>query len=500
MNTNSSWSRRDFLKTASAATLSALAAGFPRAVMSAEDAPEKIKATADTVILLWMGGGMAHTETFDPKRYTPFEKGMAPDAFLSTFPSIPTTVDGIRFSEGLEKMAAVMDRGTLIRSYTAGDLGFILHSRHQFQWHTGYAPPQTVAAPHLGAVIARTLGPLNPAVPAFINVGQRFDNGEGEELKAFTTAGFLGSEYGPFNIPFPDQAADTVRPPGGMTPGRFEDRNKFYKKMLAASPIGQHGSDYQKESLLRSLDNAHRLLSSPAAKAFDLSLEPLESTRKYVSGYQPGQRFNASQDRFGAKYEEQMVGRFGLGCLLARRLAEVGARFIEVTTEYIPFLNWDTHENGHARLVAMKQQIDAPIAQLVLDLEARGLLDRTLIVLASEFSRDAMIEGKPDKLIKNQVEVPAKVEDPKHYGMHRHFTDAGCVLLYGGGMKRGHVHGLTAEERPCKTIQDRVIIEDLHASIYRTVGISPKLAYNIEERPFYATRNGEGKPVMGLFA
>ena len=500
MSTNSTWSRRDFLKTASAATLSALAAGFPRVVHSAEVDVEKIKATADTVIVVWMGGGMAHTETFDPKRYMPFEKGMAPDSFLSTFPSIPTAVDGIRFSEGLEKMAAVMDRGTLIRSYTAGDLGFILHSRHQFHWHTGYAPPQTVAAPHIGAFMSRTLGPLNPAVPAFINIGQRFDNGEGEELKAFTTAGFLGSEYGPFNIPFPDQAAATVRPPGGMTPGRFEDRNKFYKKILAASPIGEHGSDYQKESLLRSLDNAHRLLSSPAAKAFDLSLEPLESIRKYVPGYQPGQKFEAKRDAAGAKYEDQMVGRFGLGCLLARRLAEVGARFIEVTTEYIPFLNWDTHENGHARLVAMKKQIDSPIAQLVLDLEERGLLNRTLIILASEFSRDAMIEGKPDNLIKNQVEVPNKVEDPKHYGMHRHFTDAGCVMLYGGGMKRGHLHGLTADERPCKTIKDRVIIEDLHASIYRAVGISPKLSYDIEKRPFYTTRNGEGKPVMDLFA
>jgi hypothetical protein len=165
------YSRRDFLKTASAATLAALAAGFPQRVISAEAAAEKFTPTADTVIVLWMAGGLSHTETFDPKRYTPFEKGMSSSAFLSTFPNIPTAVDGIRFSTGLEKMAAVMDRGTLIRSYTAGDLGFILHSRHQYHWHTGYAPPQTVAAPHLGAVIARTLGPLNPAVPAFINIG-----------------------------------------------------------------------------------------------------------------------------------------------------------------------------------------------------------------------------------------------------------------------------------------------------------------------------------------
>ena len=273
-----------------------------------------------------------------------------------------------------------MDRGGLLRSYTAGDLGFILHSRHQYQWHTGYAPPQTAAAPHLGGIIARTLGPLNPAIPPFINIGQRFDVGEGEELKAFTTAGFLGSEYGPFNIPYPDQAADTVRPPTGMSPSRFEDRNGFYKKLLAASPIGEFGSGYQKESLLRSLDNAHRLLSSPAAKAFDLSLEPVESLKKYLpEGVDPGQAVSAKQTRDGS-YEAQTLGRFGLGCVLARRLAEVGARYIEVTTEYIPFLNWDTHEHGHEKLVNMKKQIDGAVSQLLLDLEERGLLKRTLIV------------------------------------------------------------------------------------------------------------------------
>src|SRR6185436_7544246 len=235
--------RRDFLSRASAATLSALAAGVPRAV-SAQDSG-RIVPTADAVIVLWMAGGMAHTETFDPKRYTPFESGLKPAQVLSTFPSIDTAVDSIKVSKGLERIATVMDRATLIRSYTAGDLGFILHSRHQYQWHTGYAPPQTAAAPHLGAIIARTLGSKNPAVPPFINIGQRLDVGEGEELKAFTTAGFLGTEFGPF---------------------------------------GQEGSSYQRDSLLRAYDNAHRLLSSPAAKAFDLSLEPLEHIQKYVPG------------------------------------------------------------------------------------------------------------------------------------------------------------------------------------------------------------------------
>ena len=489
--------RRDFLKSASAATLAALSARAPR-VFAAEPL-EKITPTADTVIVLWMAGGMAHTETFDPKRYQPYEKGMEPKGVLSTFPSVPTAVDGVHFSEGLERIGKVMDRGTLIRSYRAADMGFILHSRHQFHWHTGYVPPQSVAAPHIGAVIARTLGPLNPAIPAFINIGQRFDLGEGEELKAFTTAGFLGTEYGPFNIPFPQDAAETVRPPAGMTAGRFEDRNNFYKKLLAASPIGKHGSDYQKESFLRSMDNAHRLLSSPAARAFDLTLEPKESVAKYVPRDFDMSKLSTAPSRYGS-YEEKTIGRFGLGCLLARRLAEVGARYIEVTTEYIPFLNWDTHENGHTRAAAMKAMIDGPVSQLILDLEDRGLLKRTLVVLASEFSRDMMIEGKDNKPIRNQVKVPDRIEEEKFYGMHRHYTDAGCVLLFGGGMRRGFVYGQTADERPCKIIKDPVIIDDLHASIYRAVGIAPRLAYDVEQRPFYVTNNGKGKPIMELFA
>lgn len=492
------FTRREFVRTLSGATLGALAAGHPQAWGGEGGAT--LPATADCLVVLWMGGGMAHTETFDPKRYTPFEKGLDPARVLSTFPSIPTSVDGVRFTAGLERLAAVMDRGTLIRTYTAGDLGFILHSRHQFHWHTGYTPPQTVACPHLGSFLARTLGPRDPAVPAFINIGQRFDVGEGEELKSFTTAGFLGSEYGPFNVPFPDAAKDVVTPPGGMSPERFENRERFFRRLLEASPVGQLGSDYQRESFLRSRENAHRLLSSPAAKAFDLSLETPEKVAQYVpGGWDFSRRLGGDFIRDGS-YEEQNIQRFGLGCLLARRLVEAGARFIEVTTEYIPFLNWDTHEHGHEKVVNMKRAIDGAVAQLVLDLEERGLLDRTLVVLASEFSRDMMQEGKPGRPVKDQVPVPDRIESLTHYGMHRHFTDAGSVLMFGGGMRRGHVHGETAEERPCVTVRDPVVIEDLHATLYRAMGIPADLAYLVEKRPFYVTRDGHGKVIRSLFA
>jgi len=360
-------------------------------------------------------------------------------------------------------------------TYTAGDLGFILHSRHQYHWHTGYAPPQTVAAPHIGAWIAKTLGPLNPDVPAFIDIGQAFSVGEAEELKAFHTAGFLGSEFGPFMIPDPADAVSTVRPPGGMDLGRFQSRHELFKRLAAASPIGRTGSEFQQASLLRSMDNAHRLLTSPAASAFDLTQEPPESYAKYDTG------------------------RFGLGCLLARRLCEAGARFIEVTTEYEPFKRFDTHEDGHTRMRELKVMIDAPVAQLVLDLEERGFLDRTLVVLASEFSRDMVTEGKPGKLVRDQVDVPKQMTELKHYGMHRHFTDAGSLLLFGGGIRRGVRYGTTADERPCKTLDKPVRIEDLHATIFHALGIPPDHGYTTEGRPFYVTKDGLGKPILELF-
>ena len=95
--------------------------------------------------------------------------------------------------------------------------------------------------------------------------------------------------------------------------------------------------------------------------------------------------------------------------------------------------------------------------------------------------------------------VPESMTEPKHYGMHRHFTDAGCVLLFGGGAKRGFLYGKTADERPCKTIENPVSIEDLHATIYRALGIPADLAYEVEKRPVKITRDGKGQAIQALF-
>ena len=465
--------RRAFMGTTAAATLSALIGHEPRA---AHAQGARRDATADAVIVLWMAGGMAQTETWDPKRYTPFEPGVRTERVLSTFPAIDTAADHIKISQGLERVARVMDRGAIIRSFQAPDLGYILHSRHQYHWHTGYIPPQTVAMPHIGAVISKTLGPRNPTVPAFISIGQNLEIGaESAAVKAFHTAGFLGSEHGPFIVTNPQDAAAAVRPPAVLGESRFLSRRQLYEKLLAKEPVYEYAGDFQRESLIRSLDSADRLLSSPSAKAFDLSLEP-------KGGYDP---YN--------------TGRFGQGCLLARRLVEAGARFVEVTTEYIPFRYWDTHERGHERAKAMKEQIDAPLAQLVLDLEERGLLDRTLVVLASEFGRDAITEGKVGKEVKDQANTPDVMTAPEHYGMHRHFTAAGSVVLFGGGIRKGVLYGKTADERPCTTIENPVPVENLHATIYHALGIAPDTSYIAEKRPIYVTQDGKGQPILELF-
>ena len=468
--------RRDFLKKLGAASTAAMMSGAPQLVRGKDI--EHPEAKADACILLWLAGGMAAPETFDPKRYAPFEKGMSVDSVLSTFPAIDTAVDDIKICAGLENIATVMDRGTLIRSAVQPDLGSILHSRHQYHWHTGYVPPQTVACPHLGSWIARVLGPNNNVMPTFINVGQRLEGvGEKEELKAFTTAGFFGNEYGPMNLPFPEQAAQSVRPPEGMTGERFTNRDKLFRKLVDQSPRRDYASDFQQESLMRSMDNAHRLLSSREREAFDLELESKETREIYDTG------------------------RFGRGCLLARRLVENGARFVEVTTEYVPFLHWDTHAEGHNTVDRLHKEIDRPIAQLVLDLEKRGLLDRTLVIIASEFSRDALIEGKPGSEANDQATHKVDViTEEKHYGLHRHFTGGTSVAMFGGGVKRGYLYGKTADERPLVAVENPITVMDLHATIMTAMGVSPKTEFSIEGRPFYVTEDGKGKAVMDIFA
>ena len=167
-------------------------------------------------------------------------------------------------------------------------------------------------------------------MPAFIAIGQTVEGaGEIATLKAFHTAGFLGTEHGPFLIVDPQDAASAVRPPKELGDARFQQPAGAARDAARAG-AGAPGTaaTFSASRWCRSLDAADRLLRSPSAKAFDLSLEPKET------------------------FDAYNTGRFGQGCLLARRLVEAGARYVEVTSEYIPFVYWDTHENGHERATA----------------------------------------------------------------------------------------------------------------------------------------------------
>lgn len=461
------FSRRDFTKSLSATTLAALAANAP-SLSFAEEKPQRPKATADSMILLWMGGAMGQTESFDPKRMSEYKVGLETKSLICTFPRIDTACDHIKFCEGVEGLASLMDKGSLIRSYVARDYGALAedlqHIPFQYKWHTGYTTPSTVPAPFIGSWISKVLGPLNPDLPANIEIC-RSDKTANVflSLGAFNPAGFFGAEHGPLFVPDPAAAMQTIA--SRIDPGRFDARYRAFKDAVNTSPASDLASAYQKQSMVNSMESAYRLMRSPSVKAFDLSAEPKDV------------------------YDKYNTGRFGLGCLLARRLVENRARFVEVHVDFENAKGWDTHSDGHTGQMAMKKTIDRPVTQLIKDLEERGLLDRTLVVLATEFGRAAAGRGS----------TKAKtISKPSEFGLHGHFSSAASVLMFGGGIKKGVVYGKTNDEFPCETVEKPVFIQDLHATLYQALGISPKTAYDIEKRPFYVTRDGKGKAIPEL--
>ena len=149
----------------------------------------------------------------------------------------------------------------------------------------------------------------------------------------------------------------------------------------------------------------------------------------------------------------------------------------------------------------MHAQIDRPVARLIQDFELRGLLDRTLVVIACEFIQDAIIEGAPGSNAFDQATVKVDVvSEMKYYGLHRHFTGGTSVVMFGGGMEKGLVYRETVPERPLVAIRNPVTVTDLHTTIMTAMEIPPDTGLEVEGRPFYVTRDGKGKPLTELFS
>ena len=190
--------RRTFLRSAAAAGVgAALPARF------AFGAPQLTPGTADAVIYIWLPGGIAQTDTWDPKGYTPFQAGMKGSEMLGTCKPIPTAADGVVLGEGLEQIASVMDRGTVLRSLTSDTKFGAIHLKAQYYASTGYLFPAGVKAPSIGAVIGRTLGRRHKDIPPYIYVGRDIDTSDEEKLfiSEYLGPGFYGVRHAPFRLP-----------------------------------------------------------------------------------------------------------------------------------------------------------------------------------------------------------------------------------------------------------------------------------------------------------
>ena len=483
--------RRSFLQAAGAAGAAAL---LPRSALASK--PQITAGKADSVIYIWLPGGIAQTDTWDPKQHTPFQAGMKGSDLLGTCKPIPTAADGIFLGEGLEEIASVLDRGAIVRSLTSDTKFGAIHLKAQYYASTGYLFPAGVKAPSIGAVVARSLGRRHKDIPPYIYVGRDIDTSDEEKLfiSEYLGPGFYGVGYAPFMIPDPAKGVATLSAVGGMRPERL-DRRQAYLRAISGLTERELREANKVQDYLKVMDDARAMMDSPVKRAFRLEEEKPET----LAAYQP------QAGRYDVQDQSYYYGnRFGNGLLLARRLVESGARFVQVEYQYGPFKGFDMHENGFSRMAEMKRQIDRPIAQLIRDLDQRGLLDRTLVVIATEFGRTIASQPaagvEPDGFAERHTGDTLVIENERMYGFHGHFSSTNCMLFFGGGFKRGLAYGKTADRHPMLPVEHPVRLIDLLATMYKALGIPPDWSYETEGRPFYVTNNGKGQAIGALLA
>jgi uncharacterized protein (DUF1501 family) len=493
--------RREFL-TAGAH----LAAGMTLGIRSVPGAPadnavKKFEGRANAVIMIYLPGGVAQQDTWDPKAHTPFQRGMRGSELLSTCRTIRTAADPISLGEGMEQIAAFMDHTALIRSLRTRARFGASHVKAQFYAMTGYLEPVGLKPPSIGSVVARSLGPRNPNVPPYIYIGADANPGSNvdkQKAAEFTGPGFYGSDYAPFRVTDPARGLETLNALAAIGERRLDRRLEYLAALSRAA--GQDGATAA--HYLKVIGDARRMMDSPVKKAFAWAKEESAQT---IKAYEPVVPSAALRDKSYDYYS-----RFGHSLLLARRLVEAGARFVQVELQYDPFKGFDMHEDGAARMVEMKKQIDGPMAQLLRDLKQRGLLDRTLVVIESEFGRTIasdpaqQIDGKAGTEAIGATEehdgTKLTIDSEKMYGLHGHFSTNHTVVLLGGAVRGGTVYGKTADRHPMLPVENQVELPDIHATIFKALGIPADHSYITEGRPFYVTKDGKGRAIDVVLA
>ena len=422
--------RRDLIKSAAIAGLGATGTAFGA---SRVDAP--LRGKADSCILLWLGGGAGHIDTLDPKVKTAGD--LKPGSY---YDSIPTSVPGIRVCEHMPRTAKLMDRSIILRTVSHDIVS--QHGAASNLMHTGRKPSGTIQYPSMGSIVSHELGSKSDDVPAYVIMG--YPN-------IMRDPGFLGAKHGYVYL------TQTDTGPGGLTraPDVDESRQQRRERLLG---------------VLRENYKADR----PGDPAVQSQIDVNEQGFR-MAGPRFMNVFNL--DKESSSVRELYGGEFGQRCLLARRLVHAGVRFVEVSFN-LNFLNgsgWDVHQQGILKQHLLIQDLDKGMATLIEDLEKLKILDRTLIVVATEFGRPPEFDS---------------------LGGRGHQSVAFSCMLAGGGLRTGQAIGET-DELGRAAVTKPITVPDFHATVHAALGIDPVKVLYAGKRPVPITDHG--KPVAEVF-
>ena len=359
---------------------------------------------ADSVIHIFLPGGIAHQETFDPKPFAPVE-------YRGELAHVATKIEGEFFSETLAKTAGVADKMTIVRSMTHGEAA---HERGTHNMFTGYRPSPALVYPSMGSVVSHEYGPRND-LPPYVCVPN--------QPNTYAGTGYLSSSFSPFSLGA-DPASKGFRVqdldlPSGVDEPRFAGR----RDVLAA--VNDHFARKEKADGLTAMDTfydrAYSLIGSPKAReAFNIHAET-----------------DAIRDEYGRNAAGQRM-------LMARRLVEAGVRFVSLS-----YGSWDLHAGIAGGMKGQMPAFDQGFSTLIRDLDRRGLLDRTLVMVSSEFGRTPKINKDAGR---------------------DHWPKVFSVALAGGGIKKGFVFG-ASNATATEPERDPIGPEDLATTVYHQLGI-----------------------------
>lgn len=365
---------------------------------------DNIEAKAKSVIHIFLPGGIAHQETFDPKPYAPIE-------FRGELGVSQTNIPGEVFCETLPQTSQFADRLTVIRSMTHGEAA---HERGTHNMFTGYKPSPALIFPSMGSVVSHEYGPRNNLPPYVCIPGVPNE---------FASTGYLSSSFAPFSLGADPASAgfrvQDLNLPNGV------DETRFGRRRTALEAVNSYFAAKEKSDTLKAMDTfydrAYSLISSQEAReAFNIDAEPA-----------------AIRDEYGRNEAGQRM-------LMARRLVAAGVRFVSLT-----YSGWDMHTGIAAGMRSQMPAFDQAFATLIRDLERTGLLNETLVMVSSEFGRTPKINRDAGR---------------------DHWPKVFSVVLAGGGLKRGLIHG-TSNATASEPDRDPVLPADLATTIYHQLGI-----------------------------